>query len=176
MTAYLADTPVLTTERLTLRAPKLEDYPVWEAFFTSDRAQFVGGPVDAAQAWRSYGHLVGMWALKGCGSFVFERTEDGVVLGSTGPWVPNYYPEKEIGWTVWRPEAEGHGYAFEAASAARDYAFQTLGWDTAVSYIDHGNDRSVALAKRLGAFEDENAVQPHPEKPCHVYRHPARSA
>lgn len=171
MTPHLADTPVIETERLTLRAPTRADYPAWEAFFASERSKFVGGPVDKRDSWRAYGHLVGMWALEGCGSFVMERREDGATLGSVGPWVPVYYPEREIGWTLWAEDAEGQGYAFEAASAARDFAFNTLGWDTAVSYIDHGNDRSVALACRLGAVEDPDAEQPTPGKTLHVYRH-----
>lgn len=171
MTAHLADTPVLETERLTLRAPTMADYPVWEAFAATDRARFIGGPYTKRDAWRAFGHFAGMWALKGVGSFVFERREDGAALGATGPWVPEDWPEPEIGWTVWRDEAEGKGYAYEAATAARDFAFDTLGWDTVVSYIDHGNDRSVALARRLGAVEDADAEQPIPGKTMHIYRH-----
>ena len=171
MHPHLADTPVLETERLTLRAPTMDDYPAWEAFFASERSQYVGGPVDKRESWRAFGHLVGMWALKGCGSFVIEHREDRSTLGSVGPWVPPYYPERELGWTLWVEEAEGKGYAYEAVKAARDFAFKTLGWDTAVSYIDIGNDRSVALAERLGAVEDPDAAQPDPNKPVHVYRH-----
>ncbi len=177
MTPHLADTPVLQTERLVLRAPRMSDFPVWEAFFGSDRSRYVGGPVGKYEAWRAFGHLAGMWALKGVGSFVIERKSDGAVLGSTGPWVPEYYPEKELGWTLWAEEAEGKGYAFEAASAARDFAFGVLGWDTAVSYIDDGNDRSFALAERLGAYRDDAAPKPDKdEPPVFVYRHPKPGA
>ncbi|MGI9393987.1 MAG: GNAT family N-acetyltransferase, partial [Boseongicola sp.] len=88
-------------------------------------------------------------------------------------WYPEDWPEPEIGWTVWAAEAEGEGFAFEAAKAARDFAFRELGWTTAVSYIDDGNDRSVALAERLGAWRDDAAETPdNDEPPVLVYRHP----
>ena len=174
MTPHLADTPVLTTERLTLRAPKMADYPVFEAFYMSDRAKFVGGPGTRRTAWRAFAHVTGMWALKGCGCFVFTMKGDDAPLGMTGPWVPEDWPEPEIGWTVWTAEAEGKGYAYEAATAARDYAYDVLGWNTAVSYIDDGNDRSVALAERLGAWRDDDAEKPDKDDPpVLVYRHPA---
>ena len=52
------------------------------------------------------------------------------------------------------PGFEGHGFATEAARAARAHAYGTLGWPTAVSYVDADNHRSAALALRLGCTED----------------------
>lgn len=173
MTPHLADTPVIETERLILRAPRMADYPTWEAFFASDRAKFIGGPGERRTAWRAFAHVVGMWALKGFGSFVFTLKRSDAPIGMTGPWYPEDWPEPEIGWTIWSAETEGKGFAFEAARAARDFAFRELGWTTAVSYIDDGNDRSVALAERLGAWLDNDAVKPdEDEPPVLVYRHP----
>ncbi|HMQ40210.1 MAG TPA: GNAT family N-acetyltransferase [Paracoccus sp. (in: a-proteobacteria)] len=170
----LANTPVLETERLTLRAPKGADWPVWRDFYMTDRAQYCGGGADITlgHAWRSFGHVIGHWAMRGYGSFVFTLKGDDAPLGMTGPWHPADWPETEIGWTVWTPEAEGKGYAFEAAHAARDFARNTLGWTDIVSYIDPANARSIALAERLGATVDPDAVQPKPEEPCLVFRHP----
>ncbi len=174
MTPHLADTPVLETARLRLRAPRMEDYPTFEAFYCSSRAEFIGGPGTRRTAWRAFAHVVGMWALKGCGSFVFAEKDSDTVLGMTGPWVPEDWPEPEIGWTIWTQDAEGRGYAFEAATAARAFAFDSLGWTTAVSYIDEDNTRSIALAERLGCTRDDEAEKPDNEKPpALVYRHPA---
>ena len=61
-----------------------------------------------------------------------------------------------------------------AAEAARTHVFETLGWDTAVSYIDPQNARSIALAERLGAVRDDSAARPHPDDL--VYRHPKPEA
>lgn len=172
MTPRLAGTPVLTTGRLTLRAPAPRDWPAFAAFLSSPRAQFVrDGEPDEGGKWRAFGHLVGHWVLRGYGLFVFTLKGDDTALGMAGPWYPAGWPEREIGWSVWRAEAEGRGYAFEAADAARAHAFGALGWHTAVSYIAHGNDRSVALAERLGARRDDRAARPG-DRPCHVYRHP----
>ena len=176
MTPHLADTPVIETERLVLRAPRMSDYPVWEAFYMSPRAIHIGGPGTRRTAWRAFAHVTGMWALKGLGSFVFARREaPDTALGMTGPWWPEDWPEPELGWTVWDATAEGKGLAFEAASAARDFAFRELGWTTAVSYIDEDNARSIALAERLGARRDDDAVKPDFDEPVVlVYRHMPR--
>ncbi len=171
MTARLADTPVLETERLILRAPKPDDWPVWHAFAVTERAQYIGGPFTLSTAWRGFCHIAGMWAVLGFGSFVITRRGDDTALGMTGPWAPADWPENELGWTVWAPENEGTGLAYEAAKAGRAYAYNTLGWSTAVSYIDPENARSIALAERLGAVRDDEAARPHPEDL--VYRHPA---
>ncbi len=108
--------------------------------------------------------------------FVFSaKIDPDTPLGMAGPWFPEGWPEREIGWTLWAAEAEGKGYAREAAVAARDHAFRDLGWDTAVSYIDPENTRSIALAERLGARRDDAARHPGDE-PCLVYRHPKPEA
>jgi len=167
----LAPTPTLHTERLTLRAPQASDWPYWRDFAASDRARFVGGPIDEAKAWRAFGHVIGMWVLRGHGSFVFRETVSDQPLGMCGPWHPTDWPEAEIGWMVWRAEAEGKGLAFEAAAAARAHAFTALGWRTAVSYINPDNTRSIALALRLGAILDPTAAVPPSDHPALVYRH-----
>lgn len=172
MTVALSDTPVLTTARLTLRAPDGRDWEAFAAFLGSDRSEYVGGPADRYHAWRAFGHVIGHWVLRGWGMFIFADTATGTPLGMAGPWQPETWPEAEIAWSVWAPEAEGRGLAAEAAGAARHHAFTTLGWPTAVSYIDPANARSLALAERLGARRDAAAAFPG-EGPCHVYRHEA---
>ncbi|MEL6690855.1 MAG: GNAT family N-acetyltransferase, partial [Pseudomonadota bacterium] len=85
------------------------------------------------------------------------------------------WADHEIGWHLWRPEDEGQGFATEAASAARDWCRETLGWTRIVSYIAPGNTGSEAVAKRMGAVLDTDA--PHPSTgPCLVYVHPEASA
>lgn len=176
MSIQLAHTPVLNTDRLILRAPMAQDWPHWRDFAISARARFIGGPYNTGSAWRAFGHAIGHWVLRGYGSFVFTRKTDDNALGMAGPWFPANWPEKEIGWTIWSAQNEGTGIAHEAALAARGYAYDTLNWDGAVSYIDHGNDRSIALAKRLGAILDTAAETPKGDTPCYVYRHPSPKA
>ncbi len=175
MTVALSPTPVLETERLILRAPRAEDWPAWAAFAADERSRFVGGPLEAEAAWRAFGHVIGMWVMRGFGTFVVEPREGGAPLGMCGPWYPEGWPEPEIGWSLWSPGAEGKGHAFEAARASIAHAFGPLGWTTAVSYIDPDNARSIALAERLGARRDAAAAHPG-IGPCLVFRHPAPAA
>lgn len=172
MTA-LHPTPVLTTPRLTLRAPQASDWPAFRAFALDARSAFVRMPdFDEGKAGRAFGHVIGMWVMRGYGQFVFCDRGTGEPLGMCGPWHPVDWPEAEIGWSIWVAAAEGRGLAFEAVQAARAHAFEALGWTTAVSYIDPDNARSIRLAERLGAMRDADAAHPHPAEPCLVYRHP----
>lgn len=161
----------LKTERLILRRPEPRDYPQWERFVLDDRSRFVRAEPTVGVAWRGFCNLLGHWQMRGYGVFAITRRGEDRALGGVGPWFPGNWPEKELGWTIWDPADEGQGLITEAAAAARAYAFETLGWRTAVSYIAFENDRSVAVAKRLGCTRDEAAASPDDE-PCFVYRHP----
>ena len=165
----ILQTPVIETERLILRAPRIADETGWAGFIGDDRAHFVGGPLDRGRQWRSFATLVGHWVMRGCGGFVLQIQEDPAPLGQVGPGFPGDWPEPEIAWTLWSPEAEGKGYATEAAGAVLRHVFEDLGWPTAVSYIDLGNARSIAVAERLGATLDPEAARPEPD--LLVYRH-----
>jgi len=177
MTAHLTGIPTLETRRLTLRGPRIEDFEAWADFCASPRAAHIGGPLDRGTAWRAFCHSPGQWALRGYGAFVFCLKGSDAALGMTGPWHPADWPERELGWTVWSDDAEGKGLAHEAAIAARRFAYDTLGWTTAVSYIEKDNTRSIALATRLGATHDPDATAPHDNDPdTLVYRHPAPEA
>jgi RimJ/RimL family protein N-acetyltransferase len=60
-------------------------------------------------------------------------------------------------WALARP-FWGRGYAFEAATAALRFAFDTLGWSRAISLIAPLNLRSIRLAERLGEGYEQNVV------------------
>ena len=177
MSVTLTGTPVLRTQRLILRAPGPRDVGAFTDFVTSDRARFVGGPLtEPGRAWRTWGTMIGHWVMRGFGMFTIVRSDDDAPIGMAGPWFPDAWPEREIGWTIWSADAEGRGYAAEAAAAARDFAFSHLGWTTAVSYIDAQNARSIALAQRLGATLDKDAEVPPPKDDgvaVQVWRHTA---
>lgn len=166
--------PRIETERLVLRSPQASDLPAWTAFQLSDRSRYVRtGEVTEDTAWRAFASVCGHEVLRGFTMFVFALKETpDEPLGLAGPWFPHGWPEREIGWTLWSEAAEGKGYAREAAHAARAHAYETLGWEGAVSYIDPRNTRSIRLAERLGATPDWSAKTPRGE-PCVVFRHPS---
>jgi RimJ/RimL family protein N-acetyltransferase len=74
---------------------------------------------------------------------------------------PEGWPEPEIAWALAR-RYWGRGYAFEAATAALDIAFDRLGWSRVISLIAPSNLRSIRLAERLGErFERSLVVRSH---------------
>ncbi|MBN8292673.1 GNAT family N-acetyltransferase [Rhodobacter sp. NTK016B] len=177
MSVNLSETPVLTTERLVLRAPKSDDWPAFRAFMREERSHFVRpGDLTEENAWRAFGHVIGHWVLRGYGQFILTAKGDDSALGAVGPWNPAGWPEPEIGWTIWSPGAEGKGFAFEAATAVQAHVRTGLGWAQPVSYIDTANARSQALARRLGCAVDASAPVPGDEAALQAWRHPAEEA
>lgn len=163
--------PVIETERLVLRPPRPEDLPAFAGYFQSDRARFTGGQPDPILAWNRFCVTLGHWVVRGYGVFVLTSRAGGPPLGAVGPFYPHGWPEPEIAWQLWSAEAEGHGYAAEAARAARHHAYTALGWPTAVSLIAPGNTRAINVARRLGCHRE--ADHPHPHfGPLQVWRHP----
>lgn len=148
--------PSLTSDRLTLRGPRLEDFEHWAAFFASERSTFERGPLPRAQAWHVWAGDVANWTLRGYGPFGVEDRQTGAYLGEVGVYETATYPEPELGWFV-LPEAEGHGIAAEAARTVMQWARDDLGWDRLINIIDPRNDRSIALGRRLGGVIDPTA-------------------
>ncbi|MBK5934723.1 RimJ/RimL family protein N-acetyltransferase [Rhodovulum imhoffii] len=165
--------PTLETARLILRAPAPRDYPGFEATFTSYRARFMGGPLSEYESWMLYAAEIGHWKIHGFGMWVIADRTSGESCGMAGGWFPKGWPEREIAWMIW-PGAEGRGIALEATHAARAWLYDRMGWDTAVTYLDPKNIRSVQLAERLGARPDPDA--PTVDSHDIVYRHPGPAA
>lgn len=163
----------LEAEGMTLRQPRAEDLEHWIRFFISERGRYVGGgpSVDSNVAWRAFAMIVGHWTLNGCGLFVIQVPESDTPVGSVGAWYPGGWPEKEVGWSIWDGGFEGKGVAHAAASRVIRHLFEDVGWDTAVSYINPKNSRSVNLAKRLGAELDPGAEGPPGHDSVSVFRH-----
>ncbi|KAA2313571.1 N-acetyltransferase [Pseudooceanicola sediminis] len=163
--------PTLTSERLTLRGPDARDIDALSAFYASDRSRFVGGPMNREQTWRQLATEIGHWTLRGYGRWMVDLTATGATVGMVGLWNPEGWPEPEIGWDLMNGH-EGHGYATEAALTARAYAYDVLGWSTAISLVKPGNDGSAHVALRLGARMDgeySHVRFGHLD----IYRHPA---
>ncbi|HGG04082.1 MAG TPA: N-acetyltransferase [Aliiroseovarius sp.] len=161
--------PTLTTSRLTLRAPTLDDFSAYAGIYAAPRSRHTGGPLNRDKAWTSFAADFFGWMVQGFGYWTVTRRSDDQVCGMVGLSQPPAYPELELGWMLCQP-AEGHGFAFEAAKACRDWAFQKLPITTLVSYIDPDNTRSITLARRLGCTLDADAAREDPRDL--VFRHP----
>lgn len=168
--AFAALVPVLSTPRLSLRAPRLADFATYARFVQDEPGVRSSAPDTHHAAWLDFCELVSGWPLRGFGPWTID-THDGD--RAVGAIVLNHEygdPEPELGWTV-RRDAEGQGFATEAARVALAHAFTRMGFDTLVSYIDPENPRSVAVAERLGARRDAEA-EAALGNGIYVYRHP----
>ncbi len=161
--------PTLETEHLVLRGLCQDDFEAFAEFYGSEASGFVGGPIDHPLAWRKLAGYAGGWVLRGFGQFAVEEKASGKFAGLVGPWFPEGWPEPEIAWTVF-PEFQSRGIALEAARRALQFAYEFLGWKTAVSCMDPANKPSIALAKRMGAtLEGETEIKPYGR--ALLYRH-----
>ncbi len=169
MTGTTVHIPTLETERLRLRAPMPGDFEAYAAFRASERARVLGGPNSRTEAFQMFCGLVGHWHLRGFGRWLVADLATDEPLGIVGLYYPEDWPEPEIGWSVFG-SAEGRGVAYEAATATRAYAYDTLGWSTVASMIVPGNTRSEALAERMGARIESQI--PHPlHGALNIWRH-----
>ena len=167
----LTDAPTLRTERLTLRGPAREDMGPYVAWSTaSPRLAAMGDLVTAGEAWRGFLLGVGHWRWHGYGFFTLRRHEDPAPLGRVG--LLGWEADVELAWHLF-DAAEGRGYATEAARAVRGWAYDTHAVDRLVSYIDHRNARSQAVARRLGARTDGARAAHDPEAEIWIHERPA---
>lgn len=166
----MIEIPVLETERLILRGHQDTDFEPFAKFSASERSKSVGGPGTRAEAWRATAAMIGHWYLRGYGMWWLEEKETGRAVGRVGLWNPEGWPAPELGWVIY-DKFEGKGMGYEAAVAARDYAYDTLKWPMLISLITESNDRSVALAHRMGAKLDGNWTSPSGHV-AQIYTHP----
>lgn len=152
--------PVLETERLILR-PFLEgDFEPFHAICSDPRVmQFVGNRqpwsreqtrafIDRAVAQaRQYGYCQWPMVLK----------EDRSLIGFCG--FARIDEQIEIGWRL-AVEHWGKGLATEAARAALDYGFATLGFEHVRATVQPGNEASLRVALKLG-MRPEGTIPRH---------------
>lgn len=163
--AAAAAVPRLRTVRLALRAPATEDFPAFAEILCTDRGVHAGGPMPEEDAWLDFCQAGAGWLLRGIGMWTVTQRGDDAPLGFVilGNEWEDPGPEPELGF-LFTAAAEGHGYAREAARAARDHGF-ALGIPAIVSYVAEENRRSIRLCEALGARHvgDQDG--------CRIYRH-----
>ncbi len=103
--------------------------------------------------WRDHGF--GLWAL-------LEHGSD-LVAGWVGPAHPSGVPdlgrEVEVGWAL-LPSSRGRGLATESARIAVAAAFSELAAPRVISLVHPGNERSIAVAARLGMRHESDVLHP----------------
>lgn len=144
-----AQIPTLMSDALMLRAPKVEDFPLYAEVLCSERGQYMGGPLSRENAWADFVQLASNWMLHGHGGWTIEDVDNGEALGFVMLGLEPGDAQIELGFLV-AEDSEGLGIAHEAAQMARAFAFETLQLKELASYIHKDNARSIALAERLG--------------------------
>ena len=170
--AFPLPIPTLATNRLILREPREADFAAMLAFNDSPRSSFVGGAAPRQQVWRGLLANIGHWALRGHGFFSVD-TRAGEFIGRIGVIYHDGWDEPELGWHLFDGH-EGHGYCVEAARAARADYYARLTPAPLISYIDPANPKSEAVARRLGAAPERQAL--FQDKAITVWRHPGAEA
>jgi RimJ/RimL family protein N-acetyltransferase len=144
--------PTLETERLLLRPLSEADIePLHELMQDPDVMSYIGDRriPTLQETWRGVAGWIGHWALRGYGLWAVEERAGGALVGRIGLINPVDWPGPEVGYMIGKPWW-GRGYATEAARAAMDWGFETIGFDRLISLIDPANAASIAVAIHLG--------------------------
>jgi RimJ/RimL family protein N-acetyltransferase len=161
--------PVLETERLILREWRESDLENFAKFkMDKQAARFVTSLETISDCWREMAYFAGHWLLRGFGMWSVVLKDTGENIGHCGLYYPHQWPEPEIGWSIF-PGHQRNGYAHEAAKESLRYAYQVLGWTTAISLIANDNAPSIALAQKLGAVAEKPFQYRNTD--CTIYRH-----
>ncbi len=177
---------MIETPRLLLRKPVYEDgLAALDLYGDPVAMEFIGGVHPRVAADPGYGVGAGLrrWEDNDCGPPSIVRRMDGRWLGRVGilvwdarTWTYTTFAEAgedaqpELGWALAR-EHWGQGYATEAATAVREWAYDERGIARLISLIAPANVRSQRLAERLGCTRSET-VELWDTGPAEVWEHP----
>jgi RimJ/RimL family protein N-acetyltransferase len=142
-----ASTPVLETERLLLRAPRLEDAQAVAALINDRRiaenTARIPYPYSVADAQAFIAR-----ANRGGGEACFLIEAGGEIIGGCGIDLARR-PDPEIGYWI-GPPYWGRGYATEAARALIDHAFEELGCERLAGRARVSNPASRRVLEKCG--------------------------
>ena len=157
---------MIETERLLLRPPESNDVmAVYRLISDPEVMRWLsqgGEPETLDDAAARIDRWTRAWEIDGFGHFIVVRRDTGTAVGRVGflvwddePWNPGLRAEIgddaeiELGWSLERV-AWGHGYATEAARAARDWGLEHVEMRRLISLIAHENLRSQRVAVKIG--------------------------
>ena len=157
--------PVLTTERLTLRAVRVDDFDDCLALWTNPVVtRYIGGRVSTGdETWVRLQRYAGMWQLLGYGYWIVQETSSGDYVGDLGfgdhrrAMEPSIVGIPEVGW-AFKPAYFGRGYATEAVRAALVWSDANLADARTVCIISPANLASIRVAEKCGFGDSQLAT------------------
>ena len=143
------------TERLRFRSLQEDDFDDWKPLFEhADTAKFLGMDPNLDTQ-----RLCELWFEKSSqrekeqtgGMNVLEHKETGELIGQSGILVQNIEGKRriEVGYSI-LPKFWRQGYAFEAANACLNQAFEWELDDSVISIVHHENVGSARVAQKNG--------------------------
>jgi RimJ/RimL family protein N-acetyltransferase len=161
----------LDTERLQLRAARLDDLDTWLAVSRDAEEVWWGEPrskLDDARA--NLEKQIAGQERYGFSLWAVELRATGEMIGVTGLQHLGEGPEIEVGYRFLR-EHRGRGYATEAAGAAIRFGFDELGLDRIVAVTLPTNRASRRVMEKCGlSFVGVSYVDGHAQVKCAVSR------
>ena len=143
---------ILETSRLALREMTWDDLDFLATMLSDERVMRHYPKCctrDEAKAW--LGRVIERYANHGHAFWLASLRASGAPIGQVGLLLQHVdgIDEPEIGYMLHAPYWR-QGYALEAATAVRDYAFHTLGKERVISLIRPANVPSQRVALRVG--------------------------
>jgi RimJ/RimL family protein N-acetyltransferase len=144
---------LLETERLVLSG--------WTRDQIGDLVRLHGDPVVAryltahGRPWTmeametALDHWIDLFETQRLGKLRVRRKSDGVLVGRAGYGIYGDNNEPELGYSLY-PEHWGQGYAFEAASALRDWLWRETEWPFFWGMADVNNAASIRILRGIG--------------------------
>lgn len=160
----------MRTARLVLRPWRPEDLAAFRLMNAdSEVMALMPSTLDAEKSDAQALRLMEDIAVRGWGLWAVEVPGVAPFVGYVGlneparpmPFQSGGEPRVELAWRL-AHRHWGQGYASEAATAALDFAFSTLGLDQVVAYTVPHNRRSRAVMERVGMTRDAKDDFDHP--------------
>lgn len=152
--------PTLTTDRLLLRAHRVDDFAALAKMWADPRVTeyITGRPSTAELSWARLLRYAGHWTLLGFGYWAIEDRATGTFAGELG--FADYHREidppldgiPELGWIL-APAFFGRGYATEAARAATHWGDTHFSTTHTACLIAPQNLASIRVAEKIGFRE-----------------------
>jgi RimJ/RimL family protein N-acetyltransferase len=143
----------LTTERLVLRPPTLDDADVWHAIYLDAEAVWYGAARSSFDGNREkLERQIAHHEEHGFGMCTVELLDTGKTVGAAGLQHLEGGPEIEVGYRFLR-EHWGNGYATESAAASIEFGFDDLGLDRIVAVALETNVPSRRVLEKCGLGE-----------------------
>jgi len=160
-----AEIPVVETERLQLRAHRLEDFADCAAMWADPIVtRFIGGkPFSEEDAWTRFLRHIGHWSMMGFGYWVAEEKDTGSLIGEVGfadfkrDIQPSLKGTPEMGWAL-VSKVHGKGYATEAVRAALAWGDAHFASGRTVCIIHPENLASIRVAEKCGYKEFQRST------------------